>query len=240
MRKTSLIVGNGEIGSGLFKVLDDAYGDRVFIRDIGDPEWTHREFDYLHITIPYSKEFKTIVKAYIKLYKPSIVVIHSTVKPGTTKRISRRAIHSPIRGKHPLLAESIKTFVKFIGYDDNEPLANEMAEYFIEAGIPTITMEDTKTTELLKIVSTTLYGWQIVAAKEVNRLCDKYGVNFENVYSVANQTYNDGYEKLGMGQFRKPSLAPTPGKIGGHCVVPNTRLINDFFTDLVKSCDKTY
>tara|TARA_R100001530_G_scaffold13251_3_gene12268 strand:+ start:4592 stop:5335 length:744 start_codon:yes stop_codon:yes gene_type:complete len=236
---TSLVVGAGEIGKGLYEVLHDAHGESVFIRDVEPKSGLPKHVDYLHITFPYSQRFEEYVNTYISFYNPSIVIIHSTVPIGTTSRISHpKTVHSPVRGKHPNLANSIRTFVKFIGGE--KEVANKVAEYFINAKIKTIVFDKSQTTEMLKIISTTLYGWQIIACKEVARICDKYNLNFEEVYTVANKTYNEGYEELGMGHYRKPYLRPMEGKIGGHCVVPNCDLLEDVFTQLVKDFDKIY
>jgi len=112
---TSLIVGYGEIGRGIFEVLNDAYEGFVFKRDIEEPKEEIPKIDYLHICIPYSEKFVDIVKEYERKYDPKYTIIHSTVAPGTTRQLGHHAMHSPVRGKHPDLAGGVRTFIKSIG-----------------------------------------------------------------------------------------------------------------------------
>ena len=97
----SLIIGAGEVGKGLHKVI----GGKIM-----DKEPVKGEFDIIHICFPYSKNFSLEVTKYQLMFKPKFTVIHSTVPIGTSKKL--KAIHSPIRGVHPYLAKGIKTFVR--------------------------------------------------------------------------------------------------------------------------------
>lgn len=230
--KKHIIIGAGEIGISLFNVLKSHYN--VFLRDKNDD--LNGKFEIVHICYPHSKNFVKVSKFYIKKYKPSLVVIHSTIPVGTTKKISLIAVHSPIRGLHPNLEKGIKTFVKYFGGGR----AKEAARYFSKIGIKTKTFKDSKTTELLKILDTTYYGWNIVFAKEAKRICDELNLKFEEVYTIPNQDYNDGYKKLGMPHVIRPVLKPMEGKIGGHCIVPNADLLKDWITEIIKKRNKNY
>lgn len=230
--KKHLIIGRGEIGSALFNVLKK-YCD-ISIRDKeGDLKG---DFDILHICYPPVKNFINITKNYIKEYNPKLVIIHSTIPIGTTQKISSFAAHSPVRGVHPCLEDGIKRFVKYFGGEK----AKEAARYFSKIGIKTKVFADSKTTELLKILDTTYYGWNIVFAKEVKRICDELNLNFEEVYTIANQDYNEGYKKMGMNHVIRPILKPIKGKIRGHCIVPNADLLKDWLTDVIKKRNKKY
>jgi len=67
----------------------------------------------------------------------------------------------------------------------------------------------------------------ILFQKEMKRWCKEHGVPYEIVYEHLNQTYNDGYRKLGEPQFIRPVLKHMPGKIGGHCQIPNSKLLGN-------------
>ena len=107
-RERTLIIGAGEIGRSLGNVLSQAYDvvyrDRLTVA-VGP-------FRVINICYPYSKDFVQVTKDYINLYKPELVIIHSTVKPGTTRLIGDIAVHSPINGRHPQLENSIMSFTK--------------------------------------------------------------------------------------------------------------------------------
>jgi len=231
-KSTHLVIGRGEIGTALFNILKKKFD--VSIRDKNDK--VIGKFDVLHIAYPPIKNFVGITKKYIKEYKPSLVIIHSTVAVGTTKKIGTIAVHSPVRGIHPHLEKGMRTFTKYFG----GPRAKIAERYFKEVGIPTESFPNPETTELLKILDTTYYGWNIVYAKETKRICDKYKVSFDSVYTEANKEYNRGYKKLGMPNVMRPVLKFMPGKIGGHCIVPNTKLLNDWLTNTLKKRNSTY
>ncbi len=229
---THLIIGAGEAGKSLCRVLKAKY--RVMIRDKSDK--IKGNFKVLHIAYPPIKNFVAVTKRYIKEYKPGLVIIHSTVPVGTTRKISPFAVHSPIRGVHPRLEEGIKTFVKYFGGRD----AKKAADYFTRLGIKTKTFKKSETAELLKILDTTYYAWNIVFCKEVKRICDALDLDFEEVYTTANKDYNDGYDKLKMARVIRPVLKPLPGKIGGHCIIPNCNLLEDWLMETIKKRNKNY
>lgn len=225
----SLIIGKGEVGKALFKVLKKHYP--TFIRDKKDLKIDNIEI--IHICFPYSKSFIKDVKKYQKEYKPKYTIIHSTVPVGTSRKL--KAYHSPVRGVHPNLEKGIKTFVKYLAPDNKE-----LKRYFKKAGIKVKTFNKQETTELAKILDTTYYGWNIVFCKEVKRICDKYGLNFDDVYTEFNKTYNEGYTKLGKKNVVRPVLKPVKGKIKGHCVINNCLLLKDKITEIILNFNKKY
>lgn len=207
-----LIVGYGEVGKALHKVLG-----RAFIQDVLFETWWGAPVDMVHICIPYSKDFKRTVKFYKRLKVP--VIIHSTVPLGTSKGL--KVTHSPIRGVHPNLAKGIKTFVKYVGGPD----AKVAAKAFKDAGIKVKILKDSRTCEALKLWDTTQYGRLIMLQKEIYAWCKKNKVPFEEVYTEANRDYNAGYVSLGRPEVVRPYLKNVPGPIGGHCVQPNAKLL---------------
>jgi len=206
MIQKSLIIGSGEVGQALYKVIG---GDTI----------PSGQYDIIHICFPYSDDFISEVKRYQKLYKTKYTVIHSTVPVGTTKRC--KAHHSPIRGVHPHLEEGIRTFIKYLA-----PANQELKEYFEKAGIKIKLIDKSENTEALKLWSTTQYGRFIELEKEIHKYCEERGLDFNIIYTEANKTYNDGYEKLGMGYVRRPILKHVEGSIAGHCILPNYKLLN--------------
>lgn len=213
----SLIIGNGEIGKSLHKVIGG---------DIRDTEGEMGDYDIIHICFPYSDKFENEVKSYQILYSPKYTLIHSTVPVGTSRKL--KAIHSPVIGRHPYLEESIRTFTKFIGGGNQEVI-----DYFRRCGMRVYPFDKPETTELMKILDTTFYGVCIEYTKEVKRQCDKFGVPFE-AWTLYTNNYNEGYQKLGCPEFTRPNLSPVMGKIGGHCVVNNCNFLDNKFTNLIK------
>ena len=239
MESRALIVGAGEIGKSMFSVLDGKFDVHIRDKDSGPTG----QFNYLHVCIPYSEEFLSEVERYDYEYSPKIIVIHSTVPLGTIRKLGDKAVHVPIRGKHPNLAESIRKFRLYVG-GNNRDYVTEIADMFRQV-VDDVYMIDTtyppETTELLKIMCTTYYGWNILFEKEMYRLCNELGVPYEVVYTDLNRTYNLGYTKAGMGQFTRPVLDHMPGPIGGHCVSNNCRLFPDsYITKLILEKDEEF
>lgn len=229
----NLIIGAGEIGKSLYEVFKPHH--ETYIRDIDNLEI--EGIEVLNICYPYSKNFVKITKEYIKQYKPKVVIIHSTVKPGTAKLLN--AVHSPCHGKHPNLAEGIKTFVKYVGGDNI--FSVYLADKFLkQAGIKTKLVANSKTAELSKIFCTSYYGWNILFMKEMAKICEKEEVPFQEVYTDWNWLYNLGYQQLKSPQFQRPVLDPIPGNIGGHCVVQNCDLYDSFITKTIKQKNEEY
>lgn len=224
----SVVIGCGEVGQGLYDVLVGTY-PTTRRHDIQIPDFQCN--DIMHVCYPYSDSFTDNTIDWVKHHNPRMVIIHSTVPVGTTGAISDILIddnisvfHSPIRGKHPKLAESIKVFVKFIGpaWASSDDI-DRVVKYFWDAGVRTRLAHCSETTELLKLVSTTTYGLLIAFHQEIERWCKLYGVSYQEVVTDANITYNEGYQNLAGSQFTRPLIHP--GVISGHCVMPNIDLL---------------
>lgn len=223
----SLIIGNGEIGNSLFNVLSKYHDTSIR----GKEELDISGIEIIHICFPHSKNFVKQVKNYQKKYKPKFTVIHSTVPVGVSRKCN--AIHSPCIGVHPYLEESFTTFVKYLGGKD----AGAVADYFRRANIKVYITDKQETTELIKILCTTFYGVCIEYFKDAKKQCDKYGVPFE-FWTLWNDNYNKGYTKLGQEQFVRPNLVPMMKNINGHCIMPNTGLLDTEFTRLIRKLNE--
>jgi hypothetical protein len=86
-----------------------------------------------------------------------------------------------------------------------------------------------ETTELMKIQCTTLYGLNVEFFKDMKEQCKKYDVPFE-AWTIWNNNYNNGYEELGYPEYHRYNLVPIMKKVGGHCVLPNLKLLKTKFT----------
>jgi len=224
----TLIIGRGEIGKSLDKVLSKEYPTQMIDKD----DSLEGKFDIAHICFPYSENFVNIVKDYQIKYSPEHTVIHSTVPVGTSRKCD--AIHSPCVGIHPHLAESLKTFTKFLGGED----ASQVADYFRRAGIKVSVTNQPETTELMKICSTSYYGVCVEYTKEVKRLCDENDIPFE-AWTLWTENYNNGYSKLGYPEYQRPNLTPIKKKIGGHCVLPNLKYLDSKFGNFISELNES-
>lgn len=221
----TLIVGNGEVGSALAEVLRPFYD--LTMRDVDD---VRCDPDVMHICFPYTEEFVHHVNVYRMKYQPELTIIHSTVPVGTSRRCD--AVHSPIRGNHPFLAEGIRKFVKFVG--GTSPAVDRAAEYFRRASLKVYLCRTSEATELAKIADTTFYAVCIEYVKEVDRICNRLQVPFAEAFTLWQQSYNEGWSQLGFPEYQRPVLVPIQGAQGGHCTLPNLQFLpNSQFAKLI-------
>jgi len=226
--KTNIgILGFGEVGQAIGK-----FYKKPLIKDLNRND-NLKKVEVLHICIPYNKSFLKITEKEIKKIKPKLVIIHSTIAPGTTLKLIQKTgnemiVHSPIRGIHPNLYQGIKTFIKFIGAQNKK--AGLSAKKHLESlGIKTQVFHPAKTTELGKLFDTTYYGLCIAWHGEMKKICDKEKVDFKKAVTAFNKTYNEGYKELGITNVIRPVLYPPKGAIKGHCIISNVKILKDFY-----------
>lgn len=217
-----LVIGVGQIGSAVTAVLSEKYD--VLTLDI-TPESIKSKIDVLHICFPYSEDFIKEVRKYRTKFKPKLIIIYSTVPIGTTKKI-KHAVHSPVEGKHPRLATSVRVGLRWIGYNDREDKI--LAQNIWRPITLCESVPSSDWTEFLKLASTSKYGINIVWADYMDRVSKELDMPYDYVKEW-DHSYNDLYSRLRMKGNRKYILDPPQGEIGGHCVVPNAKLLNEQF-----------
>jgi UDP-glucose 6-dehydrogenase len=211
----TLVVGMGEVGSALARVLERAgpvLRHDVERRDFNDP------IGVMHLCFPFDspERFEATALSYITRFKPDLTVINSTVIPGTTRAIERRSGYpvafSPVRGKHVRMVEDLLRYRKFIAAAD-AAAALCAQEHFRQAGMRTQLVNRPETLELAKLAETTYFGVIIAFAQELNRYAAAVGADYEQAAD-----FFDEVDYL-------PRTRYFPGVIGGHCVIPNIRLM---------------
>lgn len=210
---TQLVIGLGQIGSAVKNILKCDGVDK----ELSAP----KHYDVIHVCIPYNDGFHASMEDFINRYTPNLIVIHSTVQVGTSEIYN--AVHSPVRGRHPNLEPGIRKFTKFFG----GKRAEEAAALFKKAKIKSYCTPSSRDTEAMKLWDTEQYLVNIMLEKLIHKFCEEHDCNFDVVYTEANKTYNDGYEKLGEPQFKKYVLAHMPGEVGGHCCLPNNEILRE-------------
>lgn len=235
MNKQILVIGYGEIGKAI-STIELENNNTVHIWDVKSklPEPTCKKFyDVGYICYPFDKHFiDTTLKYMLKYNCVNIWIINSTIDIDTISKLRKKTnniyhiVHSPVIGVHPNLVSGIKTFPKYIGGDNVS--TNIARKHFESLGIKTIEMT-AEESAAGKMLDTTYYGWNIIYMKEVQKFCEKNNLDFDIVYTLWNNNYNKGYTKLGMKNVVRPVLKPMSGPIGGHCVVPNFKILKKKF-----------
>ena len=243
--KKDVIAGLGEIGKPIFKLLSKEHIIVGF--DLNHNLMDERKFEkyrnlktsFLHIAIPVTDKFINNVLQLHKKFQPECIVIHSTIKPGTTEKLQDKlpipVIYSATRGVHKRMSNDIKRYTKFFVISANAPrkkwASSKYAKLMRCVGIKTKKMSKPETLELAKIVCDTSYlGWLVNYAQLSNLIAIEHGVNYDEMWSFSDEIH----EFLG----NRPKMYP--GYIGGHCVIPNLDLIHLDTLNLIKKMNSSY
>jgi UDP-N-acetyl-D-mannosaminuronate dehydrogenase len=232
------ILGVGEVGMAIRTLAEPHY--RVKTKDLDHDQLTGADFDILHVCIPFGPTFVDAVCQVLRDSQVDTVIINSSVKPGTTREIYERITqsnpgklliaHTPIMGVHPHLAEYQHIFDKVVGAIGSEAY-KKIKQHWLVLGAPRVVrFGSPEASETAKLLSTTYYGWSIFFNKMVKRVADASGLEFDQIYTRFNQIYNAGYAQT-KPEVVRPILEFMPGKIGGHCVIPNIEILRETYDE---------
>jgi hypothetical protein len=211
-RAPVLVVGLGEVGAPLLDVLRGAH--RAEGRDIEDRDF--RGVQVLHLCFPFGPDFVTVASGYVSRYRPGVVVVNSTVVPGTTRSIQDAtgvpAVYSPVRGKHTRMTEELRRYRKFVAGSSAEAVS-VVEGHFRAAGLTTQRMSSIEALELAKLLETSYFGVLVAWAQEMDRFAGSVAADYWETLAF--------FEEIDF----LPSVGFEPGFIGGHCVMPNLDLL---------------
>lgn len=231
---TSIVLGLGEVGKALYDILHDHQPTKVWGYDphvhgeLFPAGWVNIKrrpnenvevaLDIMHVCFPWQiEDFVGQVQKYQERYRPEITVIHSTVPIGTTAKI-KNAVHSPVMGRHDNMKFSIQNTKKWIG----GPRAIDLVPYFRQFAIACKVTDSSEETEALKLLSLAKYGMSIAFAEFQQGLCDTYGFDYQGILD-----WDAEYNRVVIPGYQRPLVVPPRGPIGGHCVIPGAKILNE-------------
>lgn len=177
------------------------------------------------VPTPYIKESKKIDPKYVIsavnnvlnfCEKGAIIVIESTVSPGTIDKFVRPLIEEKGLGKDVHLVHAPERIIpgkmiyelennsRTIGADSEE-IGNKVKEVYSSFCKGDIIVTDIKTAELSKVVENTFRDINIAFANELAKICRRENIDVYNLIEIANK------------HPRVNILNPGPG-VGGHCI----------------------
>lgn len=244
-QEKDVVVGLGEIGKPIYKLLSKS--SLTVGYDLNPKLMDGKKFTkyknvntrFIHICIPFSDKFIAQVKIICENFSPKGVVIHSTIKPYTTRTLQSilqiPVIYSATRGVHSRMITDLKKYTKFFSIEKTAPnqkwASNTYSKILKKVQIHSKKISSPITLELAKIVvDTSYYGWLINYAQLSNMIAQEHGVDYDEMWSFANEIH----KFLG----NRPKMFP--GFIGGHCVIPNLDLIHNHTLNLIKEINDTY
>lgn len=186
-------------------------------------EYQKTNFYIIAVPTPYIKETKKIDTKYIiKAVEQvisiceheSIIVIESTISPGTiekyikplTKNTNKviHFAHAPERIIPGNMISELNNNSRTIGADSLE-VAEKVKDIYSKFCKGDIYLTDIKSAELSKVVENTYRDINIAFANELLKICNNYGLNVYEIIKLANK------------HPRVNILTPGPG-VGGHCI----------------------
>ena len=234
-----LIIGLGEVGRPLYEILSEKFAD-VYGYDSDRSKTIHelkaipKPIEVMHIAYPYTGgEFIDSTINYIRSFNPRLVIIHSSIPPRTTRLIQSKTnsiiAYSPVRGKHPNLKEHLRFWTKWISAVNQAGI--ELAKRHLEkAGFKVKVAKDPESLELAKLWETIYRAAMIACWQEIHRISKDLGADIK----VVAEFIQEVHEVLGDRPLYYPDV------IGGHCLIPNTRILaeivdSDLLSFILKS-----
>lgn len=179
------------------------------------------------VPTPYIKESKKIDPKYVIsavnnvlnfCEKGAIIVMESTVSPGTIDKFVRplieekglglgkdvHLVHAPERIIPGKMIYELENNSRTIGADSEE-IGNKVKEVYSSFCKGDIIVTDIKTAELSKVVENTFRDINIAFANELAKICRRENIDVYNLIEIANK------------HPRVNILNPGPG-VGGHCI----------------------
>jgi len=243
-KSKDIVAGLGEIGTPILTLLSDVtlatgYDVKKELMDEGFQKIAYLPTNFMHICIPFNADFNSNVVSLFKKFNPKCIVIHSTIKPGTTEKLQKKlpipVIYSATRGVHKRMLHDMKRYVKFYAISMDAPKRDWASQAFSKTmkkcDIVAKRMSSPITLELAKIVcDTSYYGWLITYSQISNLIAREYNVDYDEMWSFADEIH----KFLG----NRPKMFP--GFIGGHCVVPNLQLIDNQTLNMIDKFNLKY
>ena len=197
------VLGYGFVGKKVYSLFEDYFGkadasDRLMIYDPNSnlsvtKESVNKHADLAIVCVPTerNKDGKadiTIVEEVIRWLKTPLILIKSTIPPGTTKNLiektKKKIAFSPeFVGEstyyHPFWDKMIEEPAFIIGAEDKK-VAEDILDFFQPILGPTKTyaITDSTTAELTKYVENTFFATKVTFVNEIKKIADAFGVSY--------------------------------------------------------------
>ncbi len=194
------------------------------------------------VPTPYMADSKKIDAKYViaatkqvmeVCEKGTILVIESTISPGTIDRFVRPIIeekgfvigedihlaHAPERIIPGNMVHELEFNSRTIGADNIE-IGEEVKSWYDSFCKGEIVVTDIKTAEMSKVVENTFRDINIAFANELAKMCDREGMDVYELIRIANK------------HPRVNILQPGPG-VGGHCISVDPWFLVGDYPDIV-------
>ena len=239
------IIGQGYVGTALKEGFQDFYQVETYDKyDIGKS--THSKIsdivelsDVIFVCVPtpmrqdgscYTGIVEEVIREINENANGQIVVIKSTVPPGTTDRINQEYTHSTVIFNPEFLTEAnfiqdFKNQSRIILGGDRK--GTNIVRQIYSRIFPNATIVKTgaKHAEMVKYFTNCFLATKVSFANEMKQICDKIDVDYDKVIEYA--TYD---ERLGKSHWAVPGPDGDFG-YGGHCLPKDlSAIVSEFDT----------
>lgn len=211
-------------------------------------EYQSTDVYIVSVPTPYDKFSKKVDARYVVdairevlkvCLKGSVVVVESTVSPGTIDRYVRPVIeergwaigedihlaHAPERIIPGNMVYELQHNNRTIGVDSQE-IGERVKRYYESFCQGKIVMTDIRTAEMTKVVENTFRAVNIAFANELSRICRHDGMDVYEIIRICNM------------HPRVNILQPGPG-VGGHCISVDPWFLVGDYPQLAKVIDES-
>lgn len=208
---------------GLQELFDNALSKGIKFEN----DYSSTDFYIVTVPTPYDKVDKKIDPSYViaatkkvleVCKKGTILVIESTISPGTIDRFVRplvkesglvlgedvHLVHAPERILPGQMIKELQYNSRTIGADEPE-IAEKVKEVYSTFCEGEIVCTDIRTAEMTKVVENTFRAINIAYANELTKIARHDGLDVHEIIRIANM------------HPRVNILSPGPG-VGGHCI----------------------
>ena len=208
---------------GLKELFDEAIKQKIKFTT----EYQNTDMYIVAVPTPYDKFSKKVDACYVvkavesvmkACKKGAIVVIESTVSPGTIDKYVRpiieangfvigkdiNLVHAPERIIPGNMVYELKHNARTIGADSKE-IGEKVANIYRKVTDGDVIVTDIKTAEMTKVVENTFRAVNIAFANELAKICRHDNMDVYEIIKICNM------------HPRVKILSPGPG-VGGHCI----------------------
>lgn len=208
---------------GIQKLLSQAKANGI----IFTTEYQNADIYIVSVPTPFDRKKKTVVAGYLveavrniidKCSDESIIVVESTISPGTIDRYVRPIVEkrNQEEGQHIALAHAPERIIpgkmldelmhnnRTIGADTTE-IAERIRDIYRTFCEGEIVLTDIRTAEMSKVVENAYRDINIAFANELVKICREAQIDVNKLIRIANK------------HPRVNILSPGPG-VGGHCI----------------------
>lgn len=223
---------------GLVEVFEEALNNGIEFKT--EYERTNRYI--ITVPTPYMSDSKKIDAKYVIAATKqvlevcevnTIIVIESTISPGTVDRFIRplieekgykigediHIVHAPERIIPGRMVYELENNSRTIGADSKE-IGEEVKSWYESFCKNEIVVTDIKTAEMSKVVENTFRDINIAFANELAKICDREGMDVHELINISNK------------HPRVNILTPGPG-VGGHCISVDPWFLVGDYPDIV-------